>query len=140
MPAAKNDNVAMDILKVADASISVNDVGSVRRIGNPKDKDGKNKATRPILVSLKSIDRRMSIYHNKKKLYKHDFSNLGLEKVFINENLSPHSKSLFFQANKLKKEKNWSYIWTNNCTIYMRKIDNSPAIKIQDEADLLLIK
>ena len=140
VPAAKSDNVVMDVLKVADASLSENDIGSVRRIGNPKDKDGKNKATRPILVTLKSVDRRMHIYQHKKKLYKHDLSNIGLDKVFINENLSPHSKSLFFQANKLKKEKKWSYIWTNNCTIYVRKTDNTPAVKIQDEADLLLIK
>ena len=141
VPLTKNENVgnvSFEILKVAAPNIKEEEIEKVHRIGNPKNADGTPKKTTPILVQLKGKVRRNEILKNRKKLAKHDFQkmNLDTERVFINENLSQFSKSLFHQANVLKKKNGWSYIWIMNGNINMRKSDGSQVLRIRDTSDL----
>lgn len=56
--------------------------------------------------------------------------------VFVNEHLTPGNKALFSKALTLKREKNWMFLWTDNCQIKARKTTNSRVLRIRDESDL----
>jgi len=44
------------------------------------------------------------------------------DQIYINENLNPAMKQLFYQANKKRRKLDWKYIWTKNGTIYAKKM------------------
>jgi hypothetical protein len=130
--------IATKVLKIADPNIAKEDIDIVRRLKSGKDKDGKLRSVNPILVMFKSANKRMSVMGGKKKLQGKNFKEMGLKaaKIFINENLTPYTKSLFYKANTLRKSNNWKYIWTNYGTIYMRREENSQVCPIRSEDDL----
>lgn len=59
--------------------------------------------------------------------------------VFINDHLTPSNQVLFFKTLTLKKEKNWMFLWTDNCQIKARKTTNSRVLRIRDDFDLTKI-
>ena len=142
VPYATNENInriTINLLKIVDPNMNENDIENCFRIrkNNQKEENTKYKPS-PILVKFQSMKKRMNIFKNKKKLAEKDFSEIGIEatKVFINENLTPATRSLFYHANVLKKTNNWKYIWTQNGHIKMRKNDNTPILYIKNESDL----
>ncbi len=142
VPVSENLEVACTkILKVVEPTITRKDVERMRRIGNPKHKDGNEKGSLPILVIMKSKEQKLKIIKNKKKLVGVEFGKLGInaKKIFINENLTNQSKALLFKANTQRKEKEWKFIWTSNGNIYLRKDEGSPIMHIRDERDLVKI-
>lgn len=56
--------------------------------------------------------------------------------VFVNEHLCPPMKKLLGQAISKKKEKRWKFVWVRNGSIFARKAENTPVIKIASTADL----
>lgn len=130
--------VAMRVIKIVDPSATEKDLELVRRVGNPTKKDGSRRQDMPILVKLRSRDQRMHIMRNRKQLAGKDFNAIGVKanKVFINENLTSFSKSLFYQANILRKNNGWKYIWTTNGSINLRKNDESRVLFVRSEEDL----
>lgn len=58
--------------------------------------------------------------------------------VYINDHLTPE-KRLFAQALDLKKEKQWKFLWVDNCRIKARKTTDSTVYRIAKAADLALI-
>lgn len=58
--------------------------------------------------------------------------------VFVNEHLTQESKRLFAQALKLKKEKGWLFLWTENCQIKARQTEDSRSFRISSESDLAI--
>lgn len=58
--------------------------------------------------------------------------------VFVNEHLTPEAKKLFAQALKLKKEKGWQFLWTDNCQIKARQTEDSRSFRISSESDLAI--
>jgi hypothetical protein len=57
--------------------------------------------------------------------------------VFINEHLTADRKKLITEARAKKNEKDYKYLWTKSGTIYMKKFDSSPPIKIVSTEDLV---
>lgn len=57
-------------------------------------------------------------------------------KIFVNEHLTPDNKRLFAQALELKKEKEWKFLWTDNCRIKARQTEDSKVYVIASAADL----
>lgn len=51
------------------------------------------------------------------------------QSVFVNEQLTPHNKKLFFNANKVKKEKGFAYLWVSDGRILLKKTQDSTTIK-----------
>ena len=101
--------------------------------------DEKRKNTpSPIIVKFNSMCKRISVFANKKRLAGKNFAEIGIDatKVYINENLTPTTRSMFYHANILKKKHGWKYIWTFNGNIKMRKEDNYPTLFIKDNSDL----
>ena len=130
--------VALSILKVTDPSVTERDFEFARRIGSPKKKDGTPRPDMPILVKFHSSAKRMQILKNKKKLAGHNFNSIGVnaKRVFINENLTAYSKALFYQANSIRKENGWKFIWTINGNINLRKDEEARVTYIRCEEDL----
>nr|XP_022905211.1 uncharacterized protein LOC111417224 [Onthophagus taurus] len=58
------------------------------------------------------------------------------DRCFINEHLTPANKVLFGRARRVAKEKNYKYVWTRNCQIFVRKSDDARPLPIRCEADV----
>lgn len=67
------------------------------------------------------------------------FSGEGTHAVFVNDHLSPDNKKLFAKALVLKKEKQWAFLWTDNCQIKARKSTDTRVFRIKSEIDLSII-
>lgn len=57
--------------------------------------------------------------------------------IFFNEVLTRESRSLLFEARKLKKEGKLQHVWTRDGTICVRKTEGAPMKKILSTSDLL---
>ncbi|XP_040074137.1 uncharacterized protein LOC120846440 [Ixodes scapularis] len=56
--------------------------------------------------------------------------------IFFNDHLSPLNKKLFSAALRLKKDKEWMHLWTDQCVIKARKTNGSSVHKIVSQDDL----
>ena len=68
-----------------------------------------------------------------------NFSVLGTEKVYVNENLTRPHKKLFWQTKQKAKKVGFTYFWTTNGNIFMKKTDQAEVIAIKNENDLNLM-
>lgn len=57
-------------------------------------------------------------------------------RIYVNEHLTTQNKHLMKMAKDTAKIKQYQYVWTKNCQIYVRKNDVSPAITIRNEEDI----
>lgn len=60
--------------------------------------------------------------------------------IYVNEQLSFETRRLFFLTRKFKIDHGYKYAWTVKQKVYLRKADNSPAIRIKVEDDLSSLK
>lgn len=85
------------------------------------------------IVKFTRRDVKNNIYSKRSKLDKKTAKDLphlrsdlrSDEKVYISESLTMRRKKLFGEANKLRKELHWKYIWTTNGKIYLRQDEKS---------------
>lgn len=139
VPFTKNEKVidlAVKVVTNIDSKIKEGDIEYARRLMK-KDRNGATKYG-PILVRFKNIDQRNYLFKNKKYLAQAKLQDVinGDEKVFINENLTPQNKKVFYHANCFKKQHNWRYVWTSNGIVFLRKTENSDAVTIRNIVDL----
>lgn len=59
--------------------------------------------------------------------------------VFINEYLTPYMKKLFYEAKRIKKEKNYEYLWVRKGQILLKKQANGNVIRLTSLTDLAKI-
>lgn len=57
-------------------------------------------------------------------------------KVYVNERLTKDRRTLFGQARRTGKDKQFKFIWVNNGDILMKKDENSKTIRISIQQDL----
>ena len=99
----------------------------------------KNEVTKSsILVRFKNINKKNYVYNNRKNLVKANFSSVdpNIKNVYINENLTPKNKQLFYLANCHRKTNNWKFLWTTNGTVYLREKEGADAVIIRNVSDL----
>lgn len=60
--------------------------------------------------------------------------------VYISEHLTYKASRLYFLARELAKDLNFSYCWTMNGQVYLRKKDGAPIIRINNESDILKLR
>lgn len=65
---------------------------------------------------------------------------MGDTPIYVNDHLAPERKKTLVAIKSRKTELNIKYIWTSNGTIFARKADGSPAVKIQQPADIEKVK
>lgn len=97
----------------------------------------------PIVVRFNNKKERDSFKSaaKKKKLSASDINiNEGRTPVYVNEHLSPSKKRLLGKVIAIKKDLNAKFVWTNHGNIYFRKNEDSVAIKVASENDLIKLK
>lgn len=62
--------------------------------------------------------------------------NTDLSPISINEALCPYYKRLFFEANRVKKEQNYAFLWTKDGKILLKKSAEGNAVKLSCMDDL----
>jgi FtsZ-binding cell division protein ZapB len=95
---------------------------------------------RPIIVQFDSRKKRDTVLKNGKslKINANDVdSNFQNKPLYVNENLTPYFKKLFYEARKLKNVHNYRYLWIANSKILLKKHEDSRPIKITSERDLI---
>ena len=64
-----------------------------------------------------------------------DFPVAGMQRLYVNENLTQSRKRLLWQTKQAAKTRDYSYIWTQNGKIYVRKNENSDSVLINNESE-----
>lgn len=135
----------------------VKDIGTVLdlKIENSEIKDvfrgfGKKDTLKPILVEFTTVPRKEDFLKSVRKYNKDhpecklNTSHLKLEgaskPIFIAETLTAKGNRLFFLARDFAKANKYNYCWTSYGKVYLRKIEGSPLIRINEEADLIKLR
>ena len=95
-----------------------------------------------IIVRFVSRDIRNQIFSNRNLLRNADlknFSVIGTDNIFINENLTHSRKKLFWKVKQKAKSSQYKFYWTSNGNIVVRKSEEFGSIMIKNENDLNLI-
>ena len=132
------DRMIISLLKITDPTVVLQDIKESFRLKKYNSDETSNNNGTPILVKFNSPNKRTEALKNRKNLAGYNFKDIGVDtkRVFINENLTAYTKSLFYQANLLKKQYEWKYIWTRNGIIKLRQNDDFPIITVKEVNDL----
>ncbi|CAG5001597.1 unnamed protein product [Parnassius apollo] len=139
VPECKSENLQdliLNIRKHIGVDIPPNDILQVNRV-SPKIKlQGRPRViiakmrTRLLKDNIISRDR-------KARITSRDIDVTGESRpIYINEHLTSFNKQLLKKCKELAKIKQHQFVWVKNGLIFVRKNDNSPALKIISEEDL----
>lgn len=144
LPQTSSDSPTDIVLKIAayaGVELRHEDIESAHRVQPQNAVAGRPK---PIVVKLRERmckDKLLSGLKRKKGICTKDIGIDGLEKkFFVNEHLTPENKQLFNKTKLFAREKAFKFVWIRNCNIFLRKNEESPAINIRFEKDLVKIK
>ena len=144
VPVRKDEDVTqitLDLISKLDVDIKEEDISIAHRLP-VKQRYGRTRLTKSvnhptIIVRLVSRQIRNEIFDkrfNAKMI--EDFPVEGMEKLFINENLTQRRKRLFWLSKQKAKELEYKYFWTQNGQIFVRKNEESEKVLIRTENDL----
>lgn len=144
-----NQNLRETVMKIGtliDYTIKESDISNIFRMKYKRDNN--SPATIVVdFVSAYSKDAmiKMSRDYNKKNLSKKlNTSLLGIagpaRPVFITEHLTYACNRLYYLARMLVKDKGYSYCWTYNGQVYVRKREGAPSIRIENETRLVTLR
>lgn len=140
VPIIENEDVidiVCKISKLVGVKVEKKDISTAHRMPPKR----RAKVVDPPAIIARFINRnlRNEIY-NRRVVAKHvtdnDFPVQGMKKLFINENLTQARKWLLWRTKQTAKARDFTFIWTMNGKIYVRKDDESVSIIIQCENDL----
>ena len=141
IPVTSNEDTNAIVQEIAElllVRISSKDISTSHRL-HTKSKSNPT----PIFVRFVNCDVRNRIYNNRENARNADFTKLsikGVEKIFINENLTYLKKKLFWKSKQKAKEAGYKFFWTMNGNVFVRKLEDDKPILIKNEQDLDLIK
>lgn len=98
----------------------------------------KNKCS-SIIIQFKHREYRTEWLRNRKVNVTNDdvYKNGNKNKVYINENMSPYYKTLFWKTKMYAKSNNIKYVWFSNGKVHMRVNENEErVITVRSELDL----
>ena len=137
IPEARGENLLHTITTLGvkmGCKIEASDVDVVHRL------PARNQEHKPIIVKFVRRTVKLDLLNNRSRLAQvtsQDFDSTSTgNKVYVNENLTPYRKQLFYLARNKKKDSNYKYVWVKNGNVFMRKLDGHDAIKITCEEDL----
>jgi len=145
VPRLENENVTqivLDLVRKLDVNINEDDILIAHRLpqkqsfGQARASKSANKHPTIIAPSVSRYERNQ-IYasrFNAKNI--EEFPVDGMDKLYINENLTQRRKQLFWLTKQKAKDMDYSYIWTYNGQIYEREDKNSDRLHIKHESDL----
>lgn len=153
VPEVNNSNAIESVIKICSEALDINvkkedvDLCFVKKIkSNSSSKtstsvNNQNNYINIVCAKFKSMATKQNIMNkriaNKKKFNAGIFAKeLARNKIFINDSLSPYTRSLLKAANEFKTSNHYKYLWIRNSTILMRKLEGGPVIKINSFEDL----
>ena len=133
--------IILDLSEKLEVSLKKDDISIAHRLPQ-RQRPGRTRSSSikrhpTIIVRFVSRLIRNQVYANRYKAkYIKDFPVEGMEKLYVNENLTQRRKKLLWQTKQAAKERDYDYFWTNNGQIYLRKDEESNKIHIKSETDL----
>ena len=97
------------------------------------------KKLRDLTTKFVRRDVKETFYRARKKLRDLTTKDLGYKvskNIYINESLTESNKALFKECVKVKKDLEFTYIWTSNGKIFLRKDKESPVVFIKTKDDI----
>ena len=146
VPEKEDENtnaIVLEVAKMLDVDIMSSHISTSHRLPKKKASSRNNSGSSSIIVRFTSRDIRNQIYANRKKARFVDLKNFSVsdtKNIFVNENLTPTRKHLFWKTKQEVKNNSWKYIWTHNGNVFVKKDDNASITAIKNELDLNLIK
>ena len=140
----KNEDVmkiTLDLIRELDVVIEEEDISITHRLPKKRrlDRTRANKANNHPTIILRLVSRlkRNEIYANRFKAKDIEgFPVDGMEKVFINQNLTKRCKRLFWNTKQKAKDLGYKFFCSHNGQIYARKDEESEKIYMRTESDL----
>ena len=114
------------------------DISVCHHLPQPKGYKGKRKEP-CIIVKFARRDVKDNFYKARAELRSKTTKDIGYHaqnNIYLAESLTERNKALFRSCLNVKRDKSYKFIWTLNGTIYLRKDENSDAIKIKSTEDL----
>ena len=137
-PNENTNQIIKNLVKKLNIKLNDNDISISHRLKSnisSRNQEGINHP--PIIVRFTNREIRNQIYKKRNCINQiSDFGIPGMEKMYINENLTSYRKLLFNKAKKLQKENDYKYLWTNQCQILTRKNAEENVLKISCFEDL----
>lgn len=111
------------------------DIDFVTRVAVKDDRN--SNMPKPIIVKLQARYKKDDFIASLRKLKNLKASDLGFSnsenRIYINDHLSGYNKYLLREAKRRKTQKEYKWCWVQNCTVMVRKTDNSPILFITSE-------
>ncbi|CAG9109242.1 unnamed protein product [Plutella xylostella] len=131
--------IIKDMGKTLEVGLNDSDIKDVYRINS-------RSVEKPIIVEFCSTLTKEKIVASAKKFNKgktlHEKLNTGhlnfkeKKPVFVSESLTPRTQKLFYIAREFSKANGYSFCWTSRGTVFLRKSENMPQIRIEHESEL----
>ena len=93
-----------------------------------------------VIIQFKHRNSRDKWLNEKKRIVTNDnmYRNGNRQRIYINENMTPFMKTLFWKTKTWAKQNDYSYVWFKNGKILMRKNKEEEEVKtIHEEEDLM---
>ena len=135
--------IVLEVAKMLDVDIMSSHISTSHCLPKKTSSSRNNSSSSPIIVRFTSRDIRNQIFANRKNARFVDLKNFSVsdnKNIFVNENLIPTRKQLFWKTKQQVKNNSWKYIWTHNGNVFVKKDDNASITAIKNELDLNLIK
>lgn len=126
--------VIEDLAKNFNVSFQSTEIEKAHRIPNRN----KNKPS-SVIIQFKFRESRDRWLKEKRRIVTNDnmYRNGNRQRIFINENMTPFTKTLFWKTKMWAKEKKYAFVWFRNGKIMMRKNKDDKEVKIiHEEEDL----
>ena len=94
--------------------------------------DDKKKVFYLILLTFRSFDQKVKIRKEKNKLANANLNSISknIDKVYINENLTPFSRDFLYHTRRFQKANGWKFSWSSGEVVLMREKETSKAVFI----------
>ncbi|XP_026743325.1 uncharacterized protein LOC113505007 [Trichoplusia ni] len=137
VPMSSNENLFAILDKIGETiglTIPKEQINYIARVPTRGDKQAKN-----IICSVHNSYLKNDFVAAARKNKKLNAGNLGLQsvnRIYINDHLTPENKILLNKTKVLAKERGFEYVWVSGCKILMRKNNSSPRHHIKTDHDL----
>lgn len=125
--------VAKIAIKLGAGEVKENDIDIAHRINNRNKRE-----PRDIIVQFKSRDSKEKILAKRReKVSSNDITN-GIKDnlIYLNEHLTLHNKTMFWEARNKCREVNYKFVWTKDGKIFVRKEEKERAFRIRNLDDI----
>jgi hypothetical protein len=132
-----NATVMIIVKKKGLSAITTNDFHAFRAI--KKNSERKNNKPPLIIIAFRNNDMKNDFkkrHENDPNQHDFDQKKPENEPIYINENLTQTQRTLSYQAREFKRNSSYSYAWTRDGEVFVRKDENSRPEHITSQTEL----